>query len=1044
MKGEILMSKPLEKYSYVPPKNGYPEWNNNPEIFQVNRQKAHAAFIPFQTRKDALLNNHHSSAFLQALNGEWLFQWYEKPADRLIDFYDKKHTYDNWEIINVPGHWQLQGYDYPQYTNVIYPWIEHDQIEAPFAPTNYNPVGQYIKTFDVSKEQLSMPTEICFEGVESAFYVWLNGDFVGYSEDTFTPALFDLTPYLIEGKNTLAVEVYRWSDASWLEDQDFWRLSGIFRDVYILRRPNSHITDIHLRHTLDDQYHDATLTLDVELKDYYQKMQTVHIEAYLFDHQERNVLDEPFGKTIEFQEQLEKVSILTNVKNPKKWSAEKPYLYQLIIEVCDAKGHLLEVIKQPVGFRRFELKDGLMMLNGKRIVFKGVNRHEFQADRGRAVTEQDMIDDILLMKQFNINAVRTSHYPNHPKWYDLCDHYGLYVIDETNLETHGTWKYGQKGLDKAIPGSRPEWKENVLDRVHSMFQRDKNHPSILIWSLGNESFGGDNFIHMADFLRQHDDSRLIHYEGTFHYRESDHCSDVESTMYISPDGIEAYAKKNQPNKKPYILCEFSHAMGNSLGNFYQYTKLFDAYPILQGGFIWDWKDQALRHETEDGIRYLAYGGDFGESPHDGNFAGNGIIFADGEISPKLPEVKKCYQNIDLEAVNLTAGQIKITNKYLFTSLKDFTLRWYIKENGYLLSKGETVVNVDPLDSSVIQIDYLLPVKRSLTDEHVLTVSFVEREQSVWAEQEHEVAFEQFVLPTHMETVSVKQSETGEIIVTEEQEHILIFANERSIQVNKSTGFIEHFSYKGDDIIKRPIKPNFWRALTDNDRGNHLRDRSGIWKNTGNSTLIGLEVTQESNRCKINAQIIYPGLNHTSIRLTYSIDHTGAIEINYQLLPGEGLPDLPVIGLMTILHSSYNQLNWYGKGPHETYWDRQFGAKLDRYQDQVRHRLTPYLKPQESGNLTEVRELLLHNENGAGLKISTTQPVEVSALPYKPEQLEQAMHPYELPESDTTVLRINHKQMGIGGDDSWGQQTHPEFTLPANKTYQYQFKLELKS
>lgn len=1037
------MTKALKKYQYETPENGYPEWNNNPQIFQLNRQKATAAFIPHQTRKDALTKRDQESVFYQDLNGQWLFKWYDKPSERLIDFYKTEQSYNDWNYIQVPGHWQLQGYDYPQYTNVTYPWIEHDQIEAPYAPTNYNPVGQYVKKFEVSHEQLTMPTEICFEGVESAFYVWLNGDFVGYSEDTFTPATFDLTPYLIEGENNLAVEVYRWSDASWLEDQDFWRLSGIFRDVYLLRKPNTHVTDIFVKHSLDDEYQDATLTLEVEFKDYYGEKPTLQVEASLLDHNERHVLNKELGQTV-YLDDSDKVTLHAFVDNPAKWSAESPYLYQLLLEVTDKENQLVEVIKVPVGFRRFELKDGLMMLNGKRIVFKGVNRHEFQADRGRAVTEQDMIDDILLMKQYNVNAVRTSHYPNHPRWYDLCNEYGLYVIDETNLETHGTWHYGQRGLGGAIPGSRAEWKDNVLDRVNSMFQRDKNHPSVLIWSLGNESFGGDNFIHMADLLRQLDSSRLIHYEGTFHYRDSDQCSDVESTMYISPEGIEAYARKDEPNKKPYILCEFSHAMGNSLGNFYKYTELFDRYPILQGGFIWDWKDQALRHRTADGTRYLAYGGDFGESPHDLNFAGNGVIFADGQVSPKLPEVKKCYQNIDVTAIDLSSGQFKINNKYLFTSLEAFKLRWSVQENGRNLFGGETTIDVAPLSSTVIQLDYKLPTKEQLTDEHVLTLSFIEQNKSKWAEKDHEVAFEQFILPTLMDRILIEEKRFDEIVVSEELDHIRILTNNREIHINKTTGFIDHFSHKGTYVINQPLLPHFWRALTDNDRGNHLRQRSGVFEKTGESRIVGLQLKEEQQRYIVRAHMLYPDLNHTRVILKYTIDHAGAIEIDYQLIPGEGLPDLPVIGLLTSLDSSFNLLKWYGKGPHETYWDRQRGAKLGRFDDTVNHRLTPYLIPQESGNITEVRELLLHDEEGTGLFISSSHPIEVSALPYHPEQLEQAMHAYELPNREATVLRINHKQMGIGGDDSWGQKTHPEFTLPANKTYHYHFKLEIKA
>src|SRR5690625_2446224 len=627
------MKKKLEKFTYTPPENGYPEWNNNPEIFQLNRVDAHATLMPYLTVGDALKGKRDQSPFFQSLNGQWKFAFAETPDKRITNFYEDDFDHSEWDKIKVPSNWQLQGYDYPQYTNSRYPWEDTEYINLPVAPTKYNPVCQYVTTFTVPENWKRQPVFINFQGVESAFYVWLNGDLVGYSEDTFTPAEFDLTPYLIDGENKLAVEVYRWSDASWLEDQDFWRMSGIFRDVYLYSTPNIHIRDFSVITDLDDQYEDADLKIKAEITNYYEiQSEGITFQAMLYDKNHEAVFDEPIELQIDVN-QTDSLHIETSkfVKNPLKWSAEQPHLYTLVLGLVDATGNILETESCKVGFRTFEIKDGLMKMNGERIVFKGVNRHEFTADKGRAVDYEDMVHDIKLMKKYNINAVRTSHYPNHPLWYELCDEYGLYVIDEVNLETHGTWRYGQKEEEDTIPGSKPEWTENVLDRCNSMFQRDKNHPSIVIWSLGNESFGGDNFLTMHRFFKENDSTRLVHYEGVFHYRASETASDIESTMYINPYGMEKYgiqAEQSEEPMKPYVICEYAHSMGNSTGNLYKYTELFDEYDILQGGFIWDWKDQALKTETEDGIEYLAYGGAFGESPHDGNFSGDGIIFAD--------------------------------------------------------------------------------------------------------------------------------------------------------------------------------------------------------------------------------------------------------------------------------------------------------------------------------------------------------------------------------------------------------------------------------
>nr|WP_240489105.1 glycoside hydrolase family 2 TIM barrel-domain containing protein [Cohnella thermotolerans] len=506
------MSK--SKFIYEPPANGYPEWNNNPDIFQLNRLPAHATMIAYDSLEEALKRDFEASSHYMSLNGKWKFAWAENPEKRFRRFYELAYDHSDWDEIEVPAHWQLQGYDYPQYTNVNYPWIHQEELTPPFAPTKYNPVGSYVRTFTVPERWSGRPVFISFQGVESAFYVWLNGELIGYSEDTFTPAEFDLTPYLVEGENKLAVEVYRWCDASWLEDQDFWRMSGIFRDVYLYSAPGVRLTDFFAHAEPDDDYRDGRLRVEASVEDYYgQAAGGVTVEAQLY-LDGRPVLDRPLvlgGKP--GADGMCQLDGSAHVSRPLLWSAEHPHLYTLVLELKDAEGRSLHFASCRIGFRRFEIKDGLMRINGRRIVFKGVNRHEFSCDTGRALRYEDMVTDIKLMKRHNINAVRTSHYPNHPKWYDLCDEYGLYVIDETNLETHGSWRYGQDPDDEGhtVPASKPEWTANVLDRCNSMLQRDKNHPCVVIWSLGNEAWGGDNFLHMHDFLKEKDPSRVVHH-----------------------------------------------------------------------------------------------------------------------------------------------------------------------------------------------------------------------------------------------------------------------------------------------------------------------------------------------------------------------------------------------------------------------------------------------------------------------------------------------------------------------------------------------------
>lgn len=1031
----------MSKFKYVPPANGFPEWNNNPEIFQVNRIEAHAELMPFHTVEEALQGKKQKSKNYLSLNGTWKFSFAENPEKRNKEFFQKAYDTSSWKDIKVPAHWQLQGYDYPQYTNKVYPWYGKENIKPPFAPTEYNPVGSYVTYFSVPDSWEDKPVYVNFQGVESAFYIWINGEFVGYSEDTFTPAEFDITPYLVKGENKLAVEVYRWCDASWLEDQDFWRLSGIFRDVYLYSTPDIHVFDYFVTTDLDSDYENAELKLKAKVNNYFNRdVNGCKLEVMLYDKDIKPVFEESMSVKVDVREQgFCSFETSRFIKKPLKWSAEKPNLYTLVLCLKDFKDNIIETISCKVGFRKFELKNNLMHINGRPILFKGVNRHEFNCQNGRAVSEEDMLHDIKLMKRHNINAVRTSHYPNNIRWYELCDEYGLYVIDETNLETHGMWELGHYKEGEILPGSHSEWTEAVLDRCNSMLERDKNHPSVIIWSLGNEAYGGENFIKMHDFLKEKDPSRLVHYEGIFRQRAFEAASDMESQMYTKPHEVEAYALSNP--KKPFILCEYSHAMGNSCGNLYKYWELFRKYDILQGGFIWDWKDQALLNNTAEGIEYLAYGGDFGDTPNDGNFCGNGLIFADGSLTPKIYEVKKCCESIHVKAVDLQKGEFEILNEFLFTDLKDYELIWNITKDGVVVQEGKEEPSGAPGSYQNIKINYNLSENPKACEEYILTLSFVLKEESLWAEKAHEIAFSQFKLPVECKVVEDSE-DYADINIESTECCINIIGDTFTTVFDKTKGEIISYKLGECEILRTPIVPNFWRAITDNDRGNLLQERCLTWKEAGSRRVLkNISILSLKNKIEISVIFTIPTAASSECRVIYDILGDGTIKVTETLIPGDGLPEIPEVGMMFTLHGSFENLTWYGNGPHENYWDRKEGAKLGIFNGKVSEQYVPYLKPQECGNKTKVTWASLTNNQGIGLIIKAEPAIELNVLPYTPSELEAADHNYKLPSSDKVVVRVNHRQMGVGGDDSWGAKTHPEFTLYANKSYCYSYSIK---
>ena len=974
------------------------EWLANPEIYEVNREKAHSDHT--YTTKDGNLR--------QSLNGTWKFNYTEHPDSRPADFYKTDFDVTSFDDIIVPGHIQLQGYDKPQYVNTQYPWEGHEQLVPPQIPKKRNPVGSYVKFFDVDKELLGKETFISFQGVETAIYVWLNGEFVGYSEDSFTPSEFNITPYLKEKNNKLAVEVYRYSTASWLEDQDFWRFSGIFRDVYLYAVPEIHVRDMKVIADYDYENGNGILATELDIigdSDY-------EIKLTLTDKNGIKVYE---GNT---------ANVSASIPDIMPWSAEQPNLYTITAEIS-SDSEIIETAETKIGFRTFELKDGIMCLNGKRIVFKGINRHEWNAEGGRVVTEDDMLWDIRFMKQNNINAVRTCHYPNNSIWYQLCDEYGIYLIDETNLESHGTWqKMGACEPSINVPASLPEWKEACLDRARSMYERDKNHASVLIWSCGNESYCGDDIAAMADYFHEVDKTRLVHYEGVVWNRKYDHITDMESRMYAKPDEVEEYLKQN--TGKPYISCEYMHAMGNSLGGMKLYTDLEDKYEAYQGGFIWDYIDQSL---YKDGV--LVYGGDFDDRASDYGFCTNGIVYADRTYSPKVSEAKRLYSNIRMSLEN---GVLTVENRNLFTDTSGYIFKVTLEKEGDILSAEEHRLNISAGEAGSVKLGLDIPENGG---EYVLTAYAVLAEDTIWAEKGHEISFAQQIVKTP-EITAPMTAHKAEIVYGD----FCIGVNGEgfSMQFDKREGGVSSLVYNGVEYITRAPKVSFFRAHTDNDTGAGYPCENAQWQIAGKcAKLLGFETKENADSLEVTFKFLAPTVPSFEYKVTYIAYFDGRLGVKAEYDGVKGLSDMPVFAMDFKMKKQYDKFTFYGMGPDENYIDRNNGARLGLYTLTALENFTKYLNPQECGNRTGVRYVNVYEENGAGLNFTATEnPFEMSVLPYNAYELDNAMHRDELPDSTYTWVRIAAKQMGVGGDDSWGAPVHKEFKINSEEAMSLEF------
>jgi len=1022
-----------------------PDWENS-KIFSINKEPAHSTVIPFESI-DGALGKWENSLYYKSLNGMWKFNWVKSPSERPRNFYKEDFKTDKWEEIDVPSNWQMRGYGIPIYTNVNYPNSINTQ-NIPKVDQSYNPVGSYRRYFNIPTNWKGREIFIHFGGVKSAFYLWINGKKVGYSQGSMTPAEFNITKHLREDKNLLAVEVYRWSDGSYLEDQDMWRFSGIFREVYLYSTPEVHIRDFFAQCELDKNYEHAKLKVTVKVVNYGKEDAEQHkVEISLLDSEQRFANSEILmSKTFYFESDTEHLMELqANIKNPKKWNGETPNLYNLFLILKNSKDKITEVEHCRFGFRMVELNNqGNFLVNGKSVILKGVNRHEHDPDHGRAIPYDKMIQDISLMKQNNINAVRTSHYPNHPKWYDLCDEYGIYVLNECNLETHG--------LRDTIPKSDPDWAEACVDRMVSMVERDKNHPSVVIWSLGNEAGMGENFKIMKVETLKIDTTRPIHYEGDYNQE----IADIMSYMYLSPRQLERKLKRSiaehprgtgkTNTSRPHVLCEYAHAMGNSLGNFQEFMDVFERYPNAIGGFIWDFIDQGLRKVSEKGEEFWAYGGDFGDEPNDNNFCINGIVLPDRKPNPALFEVKKVYQNIKFYPVNLLEGKLLIHNKFDFISLKGIKVDWELTVNGNVIQNGIIEnLKVGPGEQNQILIPFQKPNIEPNTEYHLKIISSLKSKMQ-WAKLGHIIAWDQFKVPYSTLKESFTLEDLPEIAIDKLKESYVIKGDDFKIRIGKITGALESYIFRNIELLNTPLIPNFWRAPTDNDLGlidfteQSVSSFDLSWKETSKNRTVK-EITFE----KINPNIIRVFVlfnidnSEEDMALTYTIYGDGNIVIKSSIKPSINMARF---GMQLTIQKDINQLTWFGRGPHETMLDRKTSGAIGIYTGKVDELIHSYIRPQENGNRTDVRWAAITNKDGIGLFVSDVGStyLSISAWPYSLEDLELANHTCDLPKREFNTFNIDYKQQGVGGDIPAMAMLHKKYKLKGDEDYSYTFRI----
>ncbi len=998
------------------------------------------------SKADALANaSWEKSSLYKSLNGTWQFYYAENPTLRPSDFYKQDFKLDGWDTINVPSNWEMEGFGIPIYTNITYVFPKN----PPFIQHDLNNVGSYKRTFEIDDNWTEKEVFLHFEGVSGAMYVWVNGQKVGYSEGSKTPAEFNISKYLKKGTNDLAVQVLRWSDASYMEDQDFWRLSGIERDVYLYAQDKVALNDIRITPELINDYNDGTLSIDLELVNITESPTEKNITVQLLDGSEEIVR---FSKKVTAKPGKSDLFYKRLVENVKPWNAEQSNLYTVLITVGDKSTAL------KTGFRTVEIKNNQVLINGKAVLFKGVNLHDHDDTKGHVISEELTMKDLKLMKENNVNAIRCSHYPKNPFFYRLCDEFGFYVIDEVNIETHGMGTTNQ-GLDhnekakKIHPAYRPEWKAIHLDRTERMYERDKNYTSIITWSLGNEAGNGDNFIATYNWLKEKDSTRPVQYEGATHYENTD----IQAPMYWRIEHMLEYANNNP--KRPLIQCEYSHAMGNSLGNFQDYWDVIEAHDIMQGGYIWDWVDQGILTKNDNGESFWAYGGDLGgaDIQNDGNFCLNGVVNPDRTPHPALVEMKKVYQYIKFKSDNPTSGKVEIFNNYDFTNLDGFELSWELNENGLQIAQGVLEnLNIEPNTSTRVILK--LPKLDVNNKEYLLNIYAKTQSIQPLLNTGHTVAYEQFEMGVYKpEPLEVKEEVSPFSISLKDS--VLTLSNKVvKIAFNKNTGLLSQIDYGNGNILIAGIKPNFWRATTDNDFGYNMPQKFKVWKEaTDNQQLAFFNVEKDGKDLDLNnleniknlksvkvvSTFNLPSVNG-SISISYTVDKDGSITVNNQLKNiSKNLPPLPRFGNNFIIKNAYNNVNWYGRGPHENYQDRNSSALVDIYKAKVEDLYFPYIRPQENGYKTETRQVSFTNENGSGLQIQkASDNFSFSAhhqynSDFDAGMEKQQRHTTDIFKRDLVNINVDYKQMGVGGDDSWGVQPHDKYKIfPDNLEYMY--------
>lgn len=983
------------------------------KVMQVNRENPRAYYIPYNSEETALLKKRGQSPFFQNLNATWKFQ-YNSSVNNVADgFYEEGADVGSWDDLTVPSCWQVKGYDKCHYTNVNYPF----PCDPPFVP-NENPAGIYVRDFNISENWDEKSKYIVFEGVNSCFYLWINGKFVGYSQGSRMPAEFDISAYVRSGKNRIAVMVLKWCDGSYLEDQDLWRFSGIFRDVYLLARDNNHIRDIFVRQTLSEDFKTGTLNCKIEAAG------SLEVAAVLKDS-EGNILAQ--GKT----HVSGKGSISFKVESPVLWNAETPYLYNLFI------GSGNEVLHFNTGFRKVEIEDGIFMVNGKAIKLKGVNRHDSHPELGQTIPLNHMKKDLMLMKSHNVNTIRTSHYPNDPRFLDLCDEFGFYIVDEADLECHGVHMAG----DFHMLTKNPEWQKAFLDRAGRLVERDKNHPSVIIWSMGNESGYGANHMAMAEWTRNRDNSRLVHYEGAAeHYKGSTNtdCLDMESRMYPSVKFIEEYAK-NDENKKPLYLCEYCHAMGNGPGDLKDYWDVIYKYPKLMGACVWEWCDHGIKTATADGKEFYAYGGDFGDKPNDGNFCLDGLVYPDRRPHTGLLELKKVIAPVKVEAVDLAKGEIKVANLYDFVDLSHLSLTWNIEKDGKTIDQGEvSSLAIAAHESEILNLNYKLP--KASDGGYYLTISFVQKKDTPWQKRGYEVTFEQFKLPVE-KMEKAKNKYIPSINVIQKENLITIEGFDFCHVFDLNAGSFVSITKNNFKLISAAPKFNIWRAPTDNDGSIKFKwmeegyDRAGmhVYKSeVANLTETSVDIVVDFS---LGGYIKLPILHGKAV---WSINGTGEISLSTKVKVRENLVFLPRFGLQLQMPEGNEEVEYYGNGQHECYIDKCRSVKMGRYLTTVDDMFENYLVPQENGSRYGTEWCIISNELGMGLKFTCSKDFSFNASHYTTEDLTAAGHPYELQKRKETIVNIDYKMSGVGSN-SCGPELLDKYRLD-EKEFEFEVKI----